>query len=183
MREVGARIRELRRARGFTLRQVARETGLAVSTLSNIESGRHAISLPSLRLIAAALSLPPTALLPDAFEVLQRKVGPDVRLRFSYEGIDAELLTPPNDPTGLTIFLLTFEQAGETGRAEPHRGWEYLYVTEGRMEVRLSDDRVEPLAPGDFVSFRADQPHSLRSLGPGRALMVSFATGWLPGHS
>lgn len=42
---LGARLRELRKARRATLADVARETGISVSFLSDIEKGR---TLPSL---------------------------------------------------------------------------------------------------------------------------------------
>ena len=182
MKEVGERIRAIRKSKGLTLRKAAQAADLAISTLSNMERGRHAISLINLTKIAQALGVPPGALLPNQFEVLQQHVPAGQRLHFEYgEGIDAELLTSPGDPTGLNVFLLKFTQPTETPPAAPHRGWEYLYVIEGRFQGVIGD-RIERLDPGDFVYFSADRPHRIRAQGSGRLLMVAFGTGWLPGR-
>jgi len=182
MDEVGERIRSIRKSKRLTLRKAAQAAGLAVSTLSNMERGRHAISLTNLTKIAGALGVLPASLLPNHFEVLQEHVPPGRRLHFQYhEGIDAELLTAPGDPTGLSIFLLTFKEPNEAPQARPHRGWEYLYAVEGVFEVEIGERR-ERVEAGDFLYFCADRPHRLRARAPGRLLMVAFGTGWLPGR-
>ena len=182
MEEVGQRIRAIRRSKGLTLRRAARAAGLAVSTLSNMERGRHAISVANLVRIAAALGVTPASLLPDRFEILQKHVPPGERLHVEYhEGIDAELLTAPGDPTGLSVFHLTFASPARTPPAEPHRGWEYIYVIEGEFEVRMGE-RTERLEAGDFIYFAADRHHQIEARRPGRILMAAFGTGWLPGR-
>jgi len=182
MEEVGERIRSIRRRKGLTLRKAAQAAGLAISTLSNMERGRHAISLTNLVKIAEALGIPATVLLPNHLEVLQQHVPVGHRLRFQYDGgIEAELLTAPGDPTGLSVFLLRFARPSETPLADPHRGWEYIYAIEGGVEVVIAD-RTERLEAGDFFCFCADRPHLIRARGPGRVLMVAFGTGWLPGR-
>ena len=182
MDEVGERIRSIRKSKRLTLRKAAQAAGLAVSTLSNMERGRHAISLTNLTKIAGALGVPPPSLLPNHFEVLQQHVPLGHRLHFQFhEGIDAELLTAPGDPTGLSVFLFTFKEPSETPQAKPHRGWEHLYAVEGLFEVDIGERR-ERVEAGDFLFFRADRPHRLRALGPGRLLMIAFGTGWLPGR-
>ena len=51
---VGARLRMLRQERGETLTQLSETTGISVSTLSRLESGRRQPSLELLLLIARA---------------------------------------------------------------------------------------------------------------------------------
>jgi len=180
--DAGARIRAIRRKKRLTLRAAADRAGLALSTLSSMERGRHAIALPKLLQIAKALEVPPSALLPDQFGALAQHVSPDQRLHVDYgKKVHAELLTPPGEPTGLQMFHLTFAARGETGLAEPHRGWEYVYVVDGVVEVNVGG-RAERLEPGDFFYFSANRQHLIRALEPAQALMISFGTGWLPGR-
>ena len=55
--EVGRRIREQRHACALTLKQLANRTGLSVSLISQIELGKSAASLSTLRRLSAALAV------------------------------------------------------------------------------------------------------------------------------
>ena len=55
--EVGRRIRERRKERGLTLKQLANRTGLSVSLISQIELGKSAASMSTLHKLATALQI------------------------------------------------------------------------------------------------------------------------------
>ncbi|WP_204323984.1 helix-turn-helix domain-containing protein, partial [Stenotrophomonas maltophilia] len=57
-REVGARIRALRQAKGLSLDTVAGKAGLSIGFLSQIERGLSSPSLKALASLADALGLP-----------------------------------------------------------------------------------------------------------------------------
>jgi transcriptional regulator with XRE-family HTH domain len=69
---VGRRIRELRLESHVNQRELGEVTGLAVSYLSRVENGRLTPTLPTLKKIAGALSVPLTALF-DAHATLEAK--------------------------------------------------------------------------------------------------------------
>ncbi len=54
---LGARVRDLRKARGWTLEQAARQAGLARSTLSKIENGQMSPTYEALRKLAEGLAI------------------------------------------------------------------------------------------------------------------------------
>jgi DNA-binding NtrC family response regulator len=54
---LGARIRSLRKGRSLTLRQLANKTALSVSLISQIELGKSAASVATLRKLATALGV------------------------------------------------------------------------------------------------------------------------------
>ena len=54
---LGAKIRQLRKERGLTLKQLANKTALSVSLISQIELGKSAASVSTLRKLASALSV------------------------------------------------------------------------------------------------------------------------------
>jgi transcriptional regulator with XRE-family HTH domain len=56
--DLGARVRELRKARSWTLEQAARQAGLARSTLSKIENGQMSPTYDALRKLADGLQIP-----------------------------------------------------------------------------------------------------------------------------
>lgn len=57
MSEVGARIRELRERRGWTLRDLSKKTGLSYSMLSHIETGKREGTSASIQKIADAFTI------------------------------------------------------------------------------------------------------------------------------
>lgn len=56
--ELGARLRALREARGWTLAELAERAGFGAAYLSEIERGRKNVPVLSLSVIASALGLP-----------------------------------------------------------------------------------------------------------------------------
>lgn len=54
-RWIGRRLRELRRSRGLTGKEVAARAGISPQSLSRIENGRHDVVLTTLRRILAAM--------------------------------------------------------------------------------------------------------------------------------
>ena len=58
--EVGRRIREKRKSRELTLKQLANRTGLSVSLISQIELGKSAASMSTLHKLSTALAVPMT---------------------------------------------------------------------------------------------------------------------------
>ena len=59
----GDKVRELRKGRGWLQRDLADRAGVNMQTVSNLERGRHAPGLPTLRKIAGALGAPLSELL------------------------------------------------------------------------------------------------------------------------
>lgn len=60
---VGGRVRALRLASGRTAMEVAEASGMARSNFARLEAGRHEPRLDTLRRVAAALGVPPDALI------------------------------------------------------------------------------------------------------------------------
>src|SRR3546814_19218663 len=57
LRQVGARLRDVRRERGLTLDELASRSGMSMSTLSRLESGKRQASLEMLLLLTRQLGL------------------------------------------------------------------------------------------------------------------------------
>ena len=55
--DLGARVRELRKARNWTLEQAANQAGLARSTLSKIENGQMSPTYEALKKLAVGLEI------------------------------------------------------------------------------------------------------------------------------
>ena len=55
--DLGSRVRDLRKSRGWTLEQAAKQAGLARSTLSKIENGQMSPTYDALKKLASGLSI------------------------------------------------------------------------------------------------------------------------------
>lgn len=58
----GSRVRQLRKARGWSQEEFAHKVGIDRSYMGGVERGERNISLENISLIAQALELPPAAL-------------------------------------------------------------------------------------------------------------------------
>jgi transcriptional regulator with XRE-family HTH domain len=150
--EVGPRLRRIRRERGATLGALSEVTGISVSTLSRLESGRRKPSLELLLPIARAHQVPLDEL------VGAPPVG-DPRVRSKPIIRHGRTMLPlTRQPGGLQAYKVV-QQPG-SGEPEPrtHEGYEWLYVLSGRLRLLLGDHDVV-LGAGEAAEFDTRVPH------------------------
>lgn len=75
LEQLGARIKQLRKARGWTLRDMVVQHGFHLSHWQAFESGNRGISLPSLLRIAEVLGITPSQLLKGLGEAKDQKTN------------------------------------------------------------------------------------------------------------
>ncbi|MEU0938506.1 helix-turn-helix domain-containing protein [Embleya sp. NPDC005971] len=166
---VGPRLRRIRTERGLTLSALAEATGISISTLSRLESGRRRASLEILLPIAHAHRLP-----------LDELVG-------TPESGRPRIHTRPRMHNGRARFPLTDRPSplqawklvipGTQNRPEPctHEGHVWLYVLSGRVRLVLGGLGLV-LEPGDAVEFDTGVPHWFGPVG-GSAVEVLGLSG------
>ncbi|ADB50789.1 helix-turn-helix domain-containing protein [Conexibacter woesei] len=171
---VGARLRALRRRRGHTLSELAERTGISLSTLSRLESGRRRptldLLLPLARIYATTLDdlvgMPAPA---------ERRVHPRP---FRRDGVTFAPLSRRRD--GLSAF--TSIHPGQPGRSAirqvTHPGRDWLYVLRGELRLALGG-REHLLRAGEAAEFDTRIPHGLASAGeePVEVLNLMSAQG------
>ncbi|WP_228373631.1 helix-turn-helix domain-containing protein [Demequina soli] len=171
---LGARMRELRKARGLTLVGLAEATGLSHPFLSQVERGLANLSLQSLRRIAVALETSPVELVaatesaaaPRRVEVVRagsRRVTPEGFAR----GTAVSLVrgARPFAP------ILVESDAREAGEAFVHAEDEFVYVLAGAVTVE-TDGRAHALAVGDSAYYAGGVRHRWWSPEAFRLLVV-----------
>jgi transcriptional regulator with XRE-family HTH domain len=159
--EVGQRLRAMRRLRGWTLKRVAEQSGVSPSFLSQVERGRAAASIASLKRIAAALDLSMADLFgpdgPGKPRVLKRWERP--ALAFGHLG--HKYLVTPRPLQFLEVFVGEFEPGGTTGEPYSHGDSEELFmVLEGRVQLQVGGDIFE-MEPGDSIDYRSSTGHAV----------------------
>ncbi len=185
---LGARLREGRERAGISLRGLARDVGVSPSLVSQIEHGHVTPSVGTLYAIANALGLLVDDLFRDgetskrltrrnggvpARSPVQR--GRDRKTILLSGGVRWERLTPAADAE--VEFLHVVYDVGATSCAEDalirHGGMEYAVILSGRLGIRVGSRDYE-LAPGDSITFDAQNPHRLWTIGaePAEAVWV-----------
>lgn len=168
--DLASRVRDLRKARGWTLEQAAAQAGMARSTLSKIENGQMSPTYEVLKKLAEGLEIS----VPQLFTPPSRgQVTGRMAVTLSGEGVahltttyEHELLASPLRikqmlPYRTRIRARGFEEFHGWVR---HDGEEFLYVLTGI--VRLYTEFYEPqdLRRGDSAYYDASMGHNLISI-------------------
>jgi transcriptional regulator with XRE-family HTH domain len=167
---LGARVRELRKARGWTLEQAAVQAGLARSTLSKIENGQMSPTYEALRKLAGglAISVPQLFTPPSRAQVTGRravtKAGEgqaQATATYEHELLAGNLTRKQMLPYRARIRARGLEEFDGWVR---HDGEEFLFVLTG--VVRLYTEFYEPvdLRRGDSAYYDATMGHNVISL-------------------
>jgi len=186
---LGNKIRRLRRKKTLTLQNVSDLSGLSKSLLSQIENSFTAPPIATLLKISRALEVkigyffqdPP---LSSRIAVVRRKdrkktVPLHSRANGTKVGYQYESLAYPMAEKKMEPFMIEIEhRKPEDMIFYHHRGEEFLFVLEGRMEFRGAD-RVIKLDSMDCLYFDSSIPHALRGLDgkPAKAIGVIYASG------
>lgn len=167
---LGTRVRELRKAKGWTLEQAAAQAGLARSTLSKIENGQMSPTYEALKKLAEglAISVPQLFTPPSRAQVNGRlavtKSGEGqahATTTYEHELLAASLRSKQMLPYRARIRARDLAEFGGWVR---HDGEEFLYVLTGI--VRLYTEFYEPveLRRGDSAYYDASMGHNVISL-------------------
>lgn len=178
---VGSRVRQLRKVRGHSIKELALRSGLSVGFLSQIERGLSSASVRALAKIAEALQVSiadvfPTEATGDDQQRVVASVKERKRIELADTGAVKELVTPFTQTPHLDIFILTLEPGGGSGdEAYAHSGEEAGFVMEGGIEL-VVDGKKYILGEGDSFRFNSNRPHQFRNAGdkPARALWVNY---------
>ncbi|MBD1551167.1 helix-turn-helix domain-containing protein [Pseudomonas typographi] len=172
--KVGARIRELRRARKLTLAQLAGMAGISIGTLSQVERERVSPTVRTLFSLGAALGVAPAWLL-DSPDESDNDAPYIIRADRRQPLIDAAGLrkdlvssTASRHLKGLYVSLDPGASSGSDFYV--HRGEEIGFVVAGMLELKIQE-RTFMLHRGDSFSFPSDLPHRFSNPGPSQSIV------------
>ncbi|MFJ6937605.1 helix-turn-helix domain-containing protein [Streptomyces sp. NPDC101132] len=148
---IGPRLRTLRRDRGLTLEALAATTGLSVSTLSRLESGKRR---PTLDLLIPLARAHRVAL--DQLVAAPASGDPRVHLRPLRRGSGSVLVPLTQYPGRVQVFKQVL--APREPKLVTHDGYEWLYVLAGELRLVLGGAEFT-LRPGEVAEFDTGEPH------------------------
>ncbi|APC35657.1 XRE family transcriptional regulator [Nocardiopsis dassonvillei] len=151
---VGPRLRALRHRHGITLTALSETTGIALSTLSRLESGRRRPGLELLLPLAKAYNVPLDELV-GAPANGDPRVYPRPTVR---NGMTVIPLS--RNPGGLQAFKQVLPAGPDDLEPDPrsHEGYHWLYVLSGRLRLVLGDQDIV-LTAGEVAEFDTHLPH------------------------
>jgi transcriptional regulator with XRE-family HTH domain len=186
---LGERLREERKGRGISLRELARRLDVSPSLVSQIETGKIQPSVRTLYAMVSELGVSLDEIFGSDSGRLQldgptrsaRKAGAPQSVADSdgpvqragartvldlEAGVRWERLTTENE-RGVEFLLAVYPKGGESAPADAlvrHTGRELGIVLRGRLGVTVGFEDYE-LGPGDSVSFDSTVPHRLHNEG------------------
>ncbi len=167
--DLGLRVRELRKARDWTLEQAANHAGLARSTLSKIENGQMSPTYEALKKLATGLSIS----IPQLFTPPQEaQVNGRLCVTKTGEGLAHATATYEHDLLAETLTrkkMLPYRARVRARSLEEFDGWvrhdgeEFLFVLTG--VIQLCTEFYEPIEMrrGDSAYYDATMGHNVIS--------------------
>ena len=167
---LGHRVRDLRRAKGLTIPQLAARIERSVGWLSQVERGLSEVSISTLDQIARALEVQVSWFFtgsaqgnPGEQSMVVRR-GSRRTLDFHGTGVHEAMLSPHLSGQ-LLLVETTFAPGASTGeRDRERRGEEAGLVLQGTLELRV-DGQTLRLEAGDSFTFTRQGPHRCHNPG------------------
>lgn len=182
---LGARIRQLRQARGWSLQQLGAASGIPLSSLSKAETTSQSLPVDRLYRLADALGVSVTQFF-DAEDALREPgaIGRRSVVRggrgeatqsptYDCQWLFADLSQKMMTPIVQTIRARTLDAFGPLMR---HEGEEFSLVLTGRVTV--ISDVYEPLLlePMDGIYIDSRMGHAYLNSGEGEATILNVST-------
>ena len=169
-RRVAENLRQRRKARGMSLDDLARSSGVSRAALSQIETCKSNPTVGVLWKVAVGLGVPFAELLgaPRSGAMVLRRGDAQV-LRSADGRLESRPLAPAGTSPLIELYELRLSARG-THTSEPHAPGthELLVVLSGQLKMHVAEEVYE-LAAGDSVSFSADRPHVYENPGGSEA--------------
>lgn len=173
--DVGSVVKNLRKQHGMSLGQLAKESGLSTSFLSEVERGQSDISVRRLARLAAVFGHDLGSLLGYS----ARRTAPQViegANRIVVDrggGIGYVAFRIPG--TGLELFAATFAPHSSFQTPLTHAGFDVCFVVQGEVVLEF-DGQEYRFREGDCATWPGSYPHLVRNPGATPAVIVAITT-------
>jgi transcriptional regulator with XRE-family HTH domain len=179
MNKIGERLRELRLSRGLTLKQVAEETGFALSFLSQLERDKVSINVDNLERLANFYEVHMVHFFRMAEETpiqVVKKTEIDSLTQLGQASPAAVALLSNRSDARLEPLLIKIKPGGEEPHFRSHDADTLTYVLSGKaLIVTEMGDQVE-LEGGDMAYYNNFPRKRLINPSPTEPLMVIAIT-------
>ena len=175
--DVGRRLRDVRTRVGLSQRQLARQSGVANATISQIEAGKLNPTVSMLKRVLEGIPINLSEFFADDAETDEQVFFRAEDLTEIAEGNVSFRQVGSNLRSRAIQFLHERYQPGAgTGKHElTHDGEECGIVLKGRLQVTVGD-QTTVLRAGDAYYFKSNQPHNFHNPGNEPCELISACT-------
>lgn len=177
---LGEKLRQLRLKKKISLVDLGKHTGLSPSMLSQLENGKLIPTLPTLTRIAMVFDVGLEYFFAEQRGAVFSIVRAGDRLKFPDNAESDnpsyffECLAFSAHEKSMEAYVGEFPPRPTPSMPHTHEGAEFLYVTNGSLEIRTPTE-THTLAAGDSCYFDSSVPHSYRS-GDGQTATAIVVT-------
>jgi len=178
LKEIAARVRELREIEGVSAESLARSLGVDSATYTLWESGQADFPVGILIEIAARFTVDLSELISGSAPKLRTycltraEHGQDVNRRapYSYRSLAPNFIHKKAEPF---LVEVSPKPEGTTLDLNSHPGQEFNYVIEGRLLISVGTHELE-LNEGDSLYFDSGESHGMKALDGKRARFIAI---------
>jgi len=178
--KVGESVKEIREKKDLSIQDISQRTGLEPELLMEIEKGEISPPLGTIIKLAKALEMKMGYFISGAEDLpytIMRKNERKLISRYDSKkgdryGYEFSSLAPYKKDRHMEPFLVTLEPSDIEEERSTHDGQEFIYVLEGIMEVRISEE-VHLLEPGDAIYYDSTVPHLVKCRGKDKTKILA----------
>jgi transcriptional regulator with XRE-family HTH domain len=177
--EIGQRLSEARRSRGWTLAQLSEESGVGIATLSKVENARSGASFDTIARVSRALGitfdniLSPTSPRFGTGRRVITKAGEGSY--FGFGSYDYNVPCGELSQKAMLPLVMTIKAREILPRESwaSHSGEEFIYVLEGTIDLHTEFYEPSRLSAGDSAYIDSTMRHAFVSVGASDARILS----------
>ena len=162
------RLKGLRNAKGLSLEQLSKTSGVSKAMLSQIEQNKVNPTVMVILKISDALQVSISDLIEDPKRKSILRIIPSDDKHYTFRADQScmiRTISPISLEKNIEFYRITLEGGGEMA-SEPHFPGteEFVHLARGKLAV-TSDQETINLNKGDSIHYRADVPHVLKNIG------------------
>jgi len=164
--EIGSRLRAIRTKLALSQRQLARQSGVANATISQIEAGKLNPTVSMLKKVLDGIPISLGEFFGDEFEIRDRVFFRAAELtEIADGGVSFRQVGKNLGNRAIQLIQECYQPGAGTGKhAITHEGEECGIILSGRLEVTVGDESAV-LRKGDAYYFNSSQPHQFHNTG------------------
>ncbi|MFB7816632.1 helix-turn-helix domain-containing protein [Paenibacillus chitinolyticus] len=156
--DIGKKVEKYRKAKDFSIRQLAKLAEITPSMLSQIERGLANPSIQTIKVLAKSLEVPTFSFFMEETNTVDLVVRSTNRKKMVMDNISYELVSPDFTGNLATAIMNLPPNSASSEKQMEHKGEEVAFVLEGKIKVILNDEEYV-LEPGDSVKIPAQMKH------------------------
>ena len=175
--DIALRLKHIREQLKLSQRQLARQSGVANATISQVEAGKLNPTVSMLKKILDGIPMSLGEFFSDDAPGHERMFfRADELIEIAEGGVSYLQVGANLSSKAIQLLKECYQPGAGTGRHElTHEGEECGIVLSGRLEVTVADE-VAVLGRGDAYYFRSNLPHQFRNIGSEPCELITACT-------